>query len=87
VAKMARATTAYGTPHPAWGQETCRVCARGASPAAPTDDSIEELPGPRTRSQTTSKPFADSSRRPSVPRASFHSPTDSLKQKRPRHTE
>ena len=53
VAKMARATTAYGTPHPAWGQETCRVCARGASSAAPTDDSIEELPGPRTRSQTT----------------------------------
>ncbi len=53
VAKMARATTAYGTPHPAWGQETCQVCPRAASPTAPTQDSIEELPGPRTRSQTT----------------------------------
>lgn len=53
VAKMARATTAYGTAHPAWGQETCRVCPRAASPTAPTDGGIEELPGPRTWSEST----------------------------------
>ena len=53
VAKMARTTTAYGKPHPSWGDDTCRVCPHLASDAlSDTFDSIEEIPGPSSRHHT-----------------------------------
>jgi hypothetical protein len=53
IATMARSTTAYGKPHPSWGDDTCRVCAQPPQDSlSDAFDAVEELPGPSARWQT-----------------------------------